>query len=147
MTNYAFTAPGLAPEKAARVIEILQGRLNTYNDLQLTLKHIHWNVVGPSFIGVHEMIDPEVDAVRLNADEVAERIATLGGSPRGTVGAITQTRDWSDYPLDRALVPQHLAALDKEYDRVIAENRQAMADVEELDLVTQDMLIGQTGAL
>lgn len=147
MAKYSFTAPGLAPEKADQVIEILQGRLNTYNDLHLTLKHVHWNVVGPSFIGVHEMIDPEVDAVRLNADAVAERIATLGGSPRGTVGAITKTRDWDDYPLDRALVPDHLAALDKEYDRVIAENRQAIADVEDLDLVTQDMLIGQTGAL
>lgn len=147
MAKYSFTAPGLAPDKADQVIAILQGRLNTYNDLHLTLKHVHWNVVGPSFIGVHEMIDPEVDAVRLNADAVAERIATLGGSPRGTIGAITTTRTWDDYPLDRALVPDHLAALDKEYDRVIAENRQAIADVEDLDLVTQDMLIGQTGAL
>lgn len=147
MAKYSFTAPGLAADKADQVIEILQGRLNTYNDLHLTLKHVHWNVVGPSFIGVHEMIDPEVDAVRLNADEVAERIATLGGAPRGTVGAITSTRSWDDYPLDRALVPDHLAALDKEYDRVIAENRQAISDVEDLDLVTQDMLIGQTGAL
>ncbi len=147
MAKYSFTAPGLTPEKAAEVIEILQARLNTYNDLHLTLKHVHWNVVGPSFIGVHEMIDPEVDQVRLNADAVAERIATLGGSPRGTVGAITTTRTWADYPLDRATVPDHLAALDQEYDRVIAENRKAIEDVEELDLVTQDMLIGQTGAL
>ncbi len=44
-------------------------------------------------------------------------------------------------------MPDHLAALDKEYDRVIAENRQAIGAVEDLDLVTQDMLIGQTGAL
>ncbi len=58
MARYSFTAPGLTPEKADQVIEVLQGRLNTYNDLHLTLKHVHWNVVGPSFIGVHEMIDP-----------------------------------------------------------------------------------------
>ena len=147
MAKYSFTAPGLAPAKADQVIEILQARLNTYNDLHLTLKHVHWNVVGPSFIGVHEMIDPEVDAVRLNAGAGAGRSATRGGSPRGTVGAITKTRAWDGYPLDRALVPDHLAALDKEYDRVIAENRQAIEDVEDLDLVTQDMLIGQTGAL
>ncbi|MFV0451289.1 MAG: Dps family protein [Propioniciclava sp.] len=147
MATYSFTAPGLALEKAAEVREILQARLNSYNDLHLTLKHVHWNVVGPSFIGVHEMIDPEVDQVRLNADEVAERIATLGGAPRGTVGAITTTRAWDEYPLDRATVPDHLAALDREYDRVIAQNREAIAAVENLDLVTQDMLITQTGAL
>ena len=138
---------GLSAEDAATVIEILQERLNAYNDLHLTLKHVHWNVVGPSFIGVHEMIDPEVDRVRLSADAVAERIATLGGSPRGTVGAITKTRDWADYPLGRALVPDHLAAIDREYDRVIADNRAAMDALEDADLVTQDLLIGQTGAL
>lgn len=138
---------GLSAADAKKVIDLLQGRLNAYNDLQLTLKHVHWNVVGPSFIGVHEMIDPEVDQVRLNADAVAERIATLGGSPRGTVGAITKTRDWDDYPLDRALVPDHLAALDREYDRVIAANREAIEELEDADLVTQDLLIGQTGAL
>jgi len=142
-----FTLPGLSQEKAGKVVKILQERLNSYNDLHLTLKHVHWNVVGPSFIGVHEMIDPQVDQVRLDADEVAERIAALGASPKGTVGAILTTRDWPDYPLGRDTVPAHLTALDKEYDRVIAENRQAMADVEELDLVTQDLLIGQTGQL
>jgi starvation-inducible DNA-binding protein len=30
------------------------------------------------------MIDPQVDAVRAYADEVAERIAALGASPQGT---------------------------------------------------------------
>ncbi len=143
----SYTAPGLSKEAAGEVTEILQERLNSYNDLHLTLKHVHWNVVGASFIGVHEMIDPEVDAVRLDADAVAERIATLGAAPLGTVGAINKTRDWEDYPLGRATVPDHLAALDKVYYRVIAENRKAMDDVEDLDLVTQDMLIGQTAAL
>jgi starvation-inducible DNA-binding protein len=142
-----FTTPGLSKQAAEKVTAILQERLNSYNDLHLTLKHVHWNVVGPSFIGVHEMIDPQVDIVRLDADEVAERIATLGSSPAGTVGAINQTRDWDDYPLGRATVPEHLAALDKVYDRVVAENRAAIDAVGELDLVTQDLLIGQTGAL
>jgi DNA-binding ferritin-like protein (oxidative damage protectant) len=145
-TKSNYSPAGLSAEAAAKVIEVLQERLNAYNDLHLTLKHVHWNVVGPSFIGVHEMIDPEVDLVRLNADAVAERIATLGGAPRGTVGAITKTRDWDDYPLDRALVPDHLAGIDREYDRVIADNRAAI-DAVEADLVTQDLLIGQTAGL
>ena len=76
-----FGVPGLGKKDAGEVIEILQDRLNALNDLGLTLKHIHWNVVGPQFISVHTMLDPQVDAVRLMADETAERIATLGGSP------------------------------------------------------------------
>jgi starvation-inducible DNA-binding protein len=49
--------------------------------LELTMKHIHWNVVGPTFISVHEMLDPKVDFVREMSDTIAERIATLGGRP------------------------------------------------------------------
>ncbi len=146
-TKSKFTLPGLSKDKADKVVAILQERLNAYNDLHLTLKHVHWNVVGPSFIGVHEMIDPEVDAVRLDADAVAERIAALGASPLGTVGAIVKTRTWDDYPIGRATVLEHLTALDKEYDRVIQQNREAIDALEDLDLVTQDLLIGETGAL
>ena len=72
-----FTVPGLTDKDGAQVAELLQKQLSTYNDLHLTLKHVHWNVVGPNFIGVHEMIDPQVNLVRKYADEVAERIATL----------------------------------------------------------------------
>lgn len=79
-----FTIPGLTDKQGARVAELLQKQLSTYNDLHLTLKHVHWNVVGPNFIGVHEMIDPQVGLVRGYADEVAERIAALGASPQGT---------------------------------------------------------------
>ena len=76
-----FTIPGMDDKKATEVAELLQKQLSTYNDLHLTLKHVHWNVVGPNFIGVHEMIDPQVELVRGYADEVAERIAALGKSP------------------------------------------------------------------
>lgn len=53
-----FTVPGLSSADGSSVADILQERLSAYNDLHLTLKHVHWNVVGPNFIGVHEMIDP-----------------------------------------------------------------------------------------
>ena len=49
-----FTIPGLSNKQGNEVAEILQKSLSAYNDLHLTLKHIHWNVVGPNFIGVHE---------------------------------------------------------------------------------------------
>ncbi len=122
-------------------------QLSTYNDLHLTLKHIHWNVVGPNFIGVHEMIDPQVDAVRGYADEVAERIAALGASPQGTPGAIIRDRSWDDYSVGRDCVQAHLAALDLVYTGVIEDIRNAIDETEELDPVTQDMLIGHAGQL
>ncbi|MCE5288688.1 MAG: DNA starvation/stationary phase protection protein [Nocardiaceae bacterium] len=142
-----FTIPGMTKKDGAKVAEILQKQLSTYNDLHLTLKHIHWNVVGPNFIGVHEMIDPQVVLVRGYADEAAERIAALGVSPQGTPGAIIKDRTWNDYSLGRDTVLAHLGALDVVYRGVIEDTRKAIADTEKLDPVTQDMLIGHAAEL
>ena len=135
---------GLPDDHAAMAISILQSRLAAYNDLSLTLKHVHWNVIGPNFIAVHEMIDPQVDLVRNYADEAAERIATLGGAPLGTVAAITAP---ITYPLARGGAQEHLTALNEVYRQVIAANRKAIDDLGELDPVSQDLLIGATAEL
>ena len=65
------------------------------------------------------MIDPQVDAVRAMTDNTAERIATLGGAPLGTPGAIVRGRTWDDYSLGRAVTTEHLGALDVVYQGVI----------------------------
>lgn len=142
-----YTVPGLTTEDAKQVIDLLQDRLNALNDLSLTLKHVHWNVVGPHFIAVHTMLDPQVDAVRLMVDATAERIATLGGSPNGTPGALVASRTWDDYAVGRADVIDHLQALDHVYAGVIESHRRAIDTTDKLDRVTQDMLIEQTQQL
>jgi len=142
-----YTIPALDPEAAGRVASALQDRLVALTDLHLTLKHIHWNVVGPTFIGVHQMLDPQVDAVRLMSDDVAERIATLGHEPIGTPGFVVEHRTWEDYSLRRALTHEHLAALDLVYDGVVGDHRGLIETLDDLDLVTQDLLIEQSEQL
>jgi len=142
-----FTVPGLTEKQGTKIADLLQKQLSTYNDLHLTLKHVHWNVVGPNFIGVHEMIDPQVDLVRGYADEVAERIATLGGSPQGTPSSILKDRTWDDYSVGRDTVQAHLAALDLVYNGVIEDTRKGIDETEKLDPVTQDILIDHSAEL
>jgi starvation-inducible DNA-binding protein len=142
MTNpVSYTVPGMKTETAGEVIGLLQDRLHALNDLALTLKHIHWNVVGPQFIAVHTMLDPQVDGVREMVDDVAERIATLGGSPKGTPGALVAERSWDDYSIGR------LAALDLVYTGVISDHRSVIDKTEDLDPITQDLVIAQAGEL
>ena len=142
-----YTVPGMSTPDSQHLVESLQKRLSAYNDLHLTLKHVHWNVVGPHFIAVHEMLDPQVELVRGYADEVAERIATLGGSPAGTPGAIEKDRTWDDYSLARDTAMAHLGAVNKVYDGVIEDNRKAINTASDVDPITEDMLIGQTAEL
>lgn len=141
-----YTTPGMDENDARQVIALLQERLHACNGLHLVLKHVHWNVVGPQFIAVHEMIDPQVDDVRAMVDDLAERIATLGGSPQGTPMELARSCD-QEYGVGRASTQEHLAALDHYYRAVIAKHRSAIDELDKLDLVTQDMLIGQTEKL
>jgi starvation-inducible DNA-binding protein len=143
----AYTVPGMKTGSGERVSALLQDRLNSLNDLALTLKHVHWNVIGPNFIAVHTMLDPQVEAVRAMADETAERIAALGGSPVGTPGALVEQRSWDDYSIGRADAIAHLGALDVVYSGIIEAHRAAIDMTAELDLVTQDMLLGQAHQL
>ena len=145
--NAGFTVPGLTLANGHKVAQSLQMRLHAFNDLQLTLKHAHWNVVGRDFIGVHEMLDPQIELVRGFVDTLAERMATMGVSPNGLPGNLVKHRDWDDYDIGRASTAEHLAALDLVYTGVIESMRKTIAEVGELDPVTEDILIGQTGEL
>ena len=142
-----YTVPSMSLEQGSEVARALQGRLDALNDLALTLKHVHWNVVGPHFIAVHEMLDPQVDGVRAMVDAIAERIATLGVSPVGTPGALVQARSWDDYSIGRADAISHLGALDLVYQGVITDHREAADAVDEADVVSNDLLVGQLGDL
>lgn len=142
-----YTVPGLEAEASATLTSLLQERLTALTDLHLTLKHVHWNVVGPHFIAVHEMLDPQVDAVRDMTDDIAERIATLGGSPVGTMGTMVAARSWDDYSIGRDVTTAHLGALDLVYQGVIGDHREAIETSGDLDPVTEDMLIAQAGQL
>jgi starvation-inducible DNA-binding protein len=145
--NASFTVPTLSLKEGSAVAETLQERLMSLVDLSLTLKHIHWNVVGPNFIGVHEMLDPHYAGVLTMIDDLAERISTLGGVPSGLPGRLVRDRSWNDYDLDRADALAHLGALDLVYQGVIADHRSAIDRVAEFDNISEDLLIGQTGVL
>ncbi|EPH43122.1 DNA starvation/stationary phase protection protein [Streptomyces aurantiacus] len=138
-----YTVPGISVEDGGKLIAALSVRLHALNDLHLTLKHVHWNVVGPHFIAVHEMLDPQVDRVRAMADDVAERISALGGVPKGTPGALVAERTWDDYSIGRADAIAHLGALDLVYTGVIEGYRTAIDKVGRIDPATEDILIEQ----
>jgi starvation-inducible DNA-binding protein len=67
------------------VNRLLNFRLASAIDLQLQMKQAHWNVKGPSFIGLHKLFDEIDEAIEEYVDMIAERIVQLGGIAEGTV--------------------------------------------------------------
>ncbi len=125
----------------AASIELLNARLADGIDLALATKQAHWNLKGPQFIGVHEMLDTfRTDQDEWN-DTMAERIVQLGGTAFGTTQTTAAKTKLPAYPTDVYAIADHLAALiDRyaDYGNAIRENIDATAEAGDAD--TADIL-------
>jgi starvation-inducible DNA-binding protein len=95
----------------AVAIDLLNARLADGIDLSLITKQAHWNLKGPQFIGIHEMLDGFRSAQDEWNDTMAERIAQLGGTALGTSQVVAQTSKLAPYPTDVYAIADHLAHL------------------------------------
>lgn len=146
--KHQYAPAGLETGEAEKLGDVLQERLASLIDLSLILKHVHWNVVGPGFKAVHEMMDTQVESTRSMIDAVAERISTLGGVAAGLPAQVVEMRPAeNDYSLGRGPVMAHLGALDKVYERTGRGHRDAIEQVAAIDPVTEDLLIAQTSTI
>lgn len=136
-----YVVPGLDEAASEKIVAILQNRLSQEQEASLILKHAHWNVTGPNFIAVHEMLDPQIEIVRNQADETAERIATLGGSAEGRPDDIMRNRTWKGMDLTgRHSTLDYLKALCDFYDSFIADDREAIKELDELDVISSNIV-------
>ena len=94
-----------------QAVELLNRHLAAAIDLHGQLKQAHWNVRGPSFIGVHELFDKVAGEAESYSDLIAERAAGLGGVAEGTVQVATERSFLIPYPLRIADENQHIFAV------------------------------------
>ncbi|MDR2380687.1 MAG: DNA starvation/stationary phase protection protein [Bifidobacteriaceae bacterium] len=125
---------------APRTNPILQAALVDLIDLSLLAKQAHWNVRGTNFRSVHLELDEIIDQVRINSDDVAERLAAVGGSPDGratTVAATSQVPSIEPGPINAPVVVAEFS------ERISAAARRIETALPELDedMPSQDLLI------
>src|SRR5271154_7458249 len=78
------TENDISLQRRKELNELMNQRLASAVDLQSQMKQAHWNVKGPSFIGLHELFDKIAEAVEGYVDQIAERIVQLGGVAEST---------------------------------------------------------------
>ena len=100
------------PEKVRdKMIELLNARLADATDLQTQTKQAHWNVKGPTFIGLHELFDKVNEDVEDYVDLIAERVVQLGGIAEGTARTIAKRTTLAEYAPRGGAGRDHVEAL------------------------------------
>jgi starvation-inducible DNA-binding protein len=137
------TENDLPEQRRVKLNALMNQRLASAVDLQTQIKQAHWNVKGPSFIGLHELFDQVDEAVESYVDLIAERIVQLGGTAEGTARVAAAHSQLPEYPLmiadglaHVAAVSQVLGCFGKEARETIAEAA-ALEDADTADLFTE----------
>lgn len=119
---------------------VLQPILTDLIAAGLITKQLHWNVVGPNFRPIHLHLDEMHDDIEDAVDTVAERLAAAGHSPNGRLKDVAAATELADVPegfLADHEVLKHASERIRELAGLI---RSRMADIEEADTVTADVL-------
>ena len=66
---------------ANELVGLLNNNLSDLQVLYVKLHNYHWNVKGINFKSIHEMTESYYEYFATQYDDVAERIAQLGGKP------------------------------------------------------------------
>lgn len=127
----------------AVMVDLLNARLADGVDLAGQMKQAHWNVKGPAFIALHELFDTVHNAMQVHVDDIAERIAALGGTARGTAAVAASASTLPGYPLDIHSGSEHVAAASTALAAFGKEVRAAIATAGEVgDADTEDLFVG-----
>jgi starvation-inducible DNA-binding protein len=129
-------------------IDLLKTRLAEAIDLSLITKQAHWNVKGPQFIAIHEMLDKFRDELDEHVDTIAERAVQLGGTAHGTSQEVSKSSTLKPYPTDIHKTKDHLAALIDRYAATAKNTRAAIDAADEAgDADTADIFTAYSRAL
>lgn len=127
------TENDISQKRRVELNALMNQRLADAVDLQMQMKQAHWNVKGPSFIGLHELFDKVDEAVESYVDMIAERIVQLGGIAEGTVRVSASRTRLPEYPLEIAEGMAHVEAVSRALSTFGQEVRNTINQADELD--------------
>lgn len=135
------------PVAGREVGRFLQPVLVDLIALSLNAKQAHWHVQGRHFTQVHEQLDSLVDDVRRLSDDVAERLVALDVAVDGRPGTVSRTTELPDFDEGFLSDDKVVSAIVDQIDAAISRARAALEPLDDIDQVSQDIIIELLRAL
>ena len=133
---------GFSEDETQAVVEALNNLLANYQVHYQKLRNFHWNVVVKDFFELHEQFEQEYEAVKLQIDEIAERIRVFGKRPISTMKGYLETAEIEEAPEDTNS-DQMVAEILKDFELLFSFLMDTIDAAGEIgDSATEDMATG-----
>jgi len=132
---------GINAKNRKKIVEILTDFLADTYVLYVKTQSIHWNIEGPAFIGLHLLLQKQYENLAEAADEIAERIRSLGHYAPGSLAVFVKR---SSLPEETKALPwrQMMQRLVKAHEWMASNYREWIPGFQKLgDEISADMLI------
>jgi starvation-inducible DNA-binding protein len=127
-------------QASAQLSDSLQAVLVDLIELHVQGKQAHWNIVGKNFRDLHLHLDVIVDAARVFADRIAERMRALDAVPDGRSSTVAKTTSLAPLDAGELDTSEAVTAITQRLDATAATVREIHDTVEEEDPTTADLL-------
>src|SRR5690606_24263126 len=82
---------GISDEQRQGSAQVLNTLLADLHVLYVKTRNYHWNVIGPNFFGLHNLLEQQYTLMETAIDEIAEQVRMLGGRSLGTMAEFIET--------------------------------------------------------
>lgn len=138
-------ATGLGDRDTEKLARYLSNALADTYVLYLKTQGVHWNVVGPMFLGVHTLTETQYQSLALANDALAERIRALGQIAPASFSAFEELTVLDPSP-PKSNTADMIAALSDDNEAVARRLRKAVLAAQEIeDVYTADLLTRRIG--
>ncbi len=137
---------GIEDRDTSKLAKYLSNALADSYILYLQTQGTHWNVVGPSFYGVHKLTETQYEDLAAAIDAIAERIRALGHIAPSSFSEFTELSSLDSQPTTESAAD--LIGRLVESNEIVADRmRKSVAAADEVnDVFTADLLTARIGA-
>jgi starvation-inducible DNA-binding protein len=129
----------LEKDKQTAVAIELQAMTVELIELHHQAKQFHWNIVGPLYLPLHELLDDYDDVYLDYADRVAERLLQIGTHVDGRTETVAKTANLGVVPTGAIPDKQVLDLFSDHVFTVAVRTRQRIVRLSKLDEVSSNL--------